>query len=153
MTPERMAAYGITTSAITGIGSAYAQKISYDIAAINAKTKAKVAKVQGEADALTMLREFNKSQARDAVMAAAQGRSGGSVSKIANAAEEQLNWDTMFAKLSTGISVDSMLSQSAQMRAAGTQAFIGGSLASISSSAMKTATSLYSIGGSTKDKG
>lgn len=147
MTPSTGAGIGSIGSAISGIGSAYAQKAQYDIEAMNAKANARVAKIQGEADSLQLLKDFNKTMASNAVISAAQGRSGGSVTQIAQAAEAQYNWDSDFTKLSAQIQSSGYIAQAEQKKIAGKQAFIGGSLSSIGGSTQQYGTSLYKIGG------
>lgn len=133
-------------SAITGIASAYAQSASYDIQKYQAQTQAKIAKMQGEADALAMNRALNKTLATNTVMAAAQGRSGGSVDQMASAATQQFNWDADFAKMSAKIEEQGYKAQARQYGNASSASLIGGSLGSVSGSLMDYGESLYKIG-------
>ena len=144
--PKTLAQISSIGSVITGIGSAYAQSSQYKIQQIQAKQKAEVAKMQGEADSLNLLRDFNKTMASNIVMAAAQGRSGGSVEQIASAAEAQYNWDADFTKLSAEIQAGGYQAQAAQYGIAGTQAMVGGTLGTIQKGLQTYATSLYKIG-------
>ena len=146
MTPLTMAGLSAIGSIFSGIGSAYAQSVSYDIQKIQARTAAKIAKMQGEADSLAMHRQLNKTLASNTVMAAAQGRSGGSVEGIASAATQQYNWDADFDKLSAEIEQGGYESQAAQYGAAASTALIGGSLSAISGGMMDYSESLYKIG-------
>jgi len=144
--PKTLAQASAISSVVAGIGSAYAQSSQYKIQQIQAKQRAEIAKMQGEADSLNLLRDFNKTMASNVVMAAAQGRSGGSVEAIASAAEAQYNWDTDFTKLSAEIQSRGYQAQAAQYGIAGTQAMVGGTLGTIQKGLQTYATSLYKIG-------
>lgn len=64
------------------------------------KAQGRIAGLQADYTAANLKREFNRTMASNAVIAAAQGRSGGSVEQIASAAEAQYNWDADFSQLS-----------------------------------------------------
>ena len=145
-TPGVMAGIGAVGSIASGIGSSYASSAQYKIAKSQASVNAKIAKVQGEADALNLLRQFNQTQASNVVMAAAQGRSGGSVSAVASAARTQYQWDADFTKLSSQIQQVGYKGQEAQYSLASKQAMIGGTLSSVADTAMNVGTALYKIG-------
>jgi len=147
MTPQTYATYSGVGSIISGIGSAYAQSQQYKIQQIQAKTRANIAKMQGKQESLSMLRMFNKGMASNAVMAAAQGRSGGSVEAIAQASEQQYNWDINTVELNAELQARGYQSQAAQYGAASSQAMVGGSLGAVSGGLMDMGTSLYKIGG------
>jgi len=59
----------------------------------NLKTKKKMAELEGKKYALRLTEDYNQAMASDVVMSYAQGRSGGSVQGISNAASKQFNWD------------------------------------------------------------
>ncbi len=151
MSASAMAGITGAASGISSLGGAYAQKLSYDIQAIQSKTAAARARLQGNVDALELTKNFNKTQASNAVMAAAQGRKGGSVDAIASAAESQLNWDATFMKLTNDITYQQQMSKASGYKSAGLIS-MGMGTASAGVEGMKTAQKLYSIGGSTKDK-
>ena len=102
--------------------------------------------MQGEADALQLQRQFNQTMASNTVMAAAQGRSGGSVEGIAQAAEQQYNWDADFTKLSAQLQESGYQSQAQQYGNAASSALVGGSLGAITGGFQQMGQSLYTIG-------
>lgn len=146
MTPLDFAKYSAVGSVISGIGGAYAESQSYKIKKYQAQTRAKIAKMEGEASSLMLQRQFNKQMASDVVMAAAQGRSGPSVTGIARAAAQQLNWDQDFTKLSAEIEEKGYQSQVAQYGRAAGAALLGGTLGKITGGMMDYQKSLYAIG-------
>jgi len=146
MTPASLAQISGISSIAAGIGSAFAKSSQYDIQKIQAKTRAKIAKMQGEADALNLQRQFNQTMASNVVMAAAQGRSGGSVEQMARAGEEQYRWDADFTRLSAQIQESGYQAQATQYGAAASTALIGGSLGAISGGLTTMGKSLYTIG-------
>ena len=146
MTPLDYAKYSSIGSVISGIGGAYAQSQSYQIKKYQAQTRAKIAKMEGEAAALQMQQQFNKQMASNAVMAAAQGRSGGSVEQIGMAAQQQYNWDADFTKLSAQIEESGHRSQATQYGRAASTSLIGGTLDAIGGGYMDYQKSLYQIG-------
>lgn len=141
---------GSIGSGISALGAAYIQSTSLEIQQIQAKTAAKQAEIMGKSYALELSKRFNKTQATNAVVAAAQGRSGGSVNAIASAAQEQYNWDSMYSSISSGMTVRSMEEQASQYGAAAKTSLIGGALGSIQGTGQDIATNLYNIGGTTK---
>jgi len=105
-----MAGIGAIGSTISSLSGIYMQGVQNEIAGYNrdieryrAKTNAAIAKVQGKQTALALNNAFNKTMASNAVLSAAQMRRGGSVTQIANAAEDQYNWDLDFADMSNKI--------------------------------------------------
>lgn len=146
MTPLDFAKYSAIGSTISGIGSAYAQSQSYKIKKYQAQTRAKMAKMEGEASALMLQQQFNKQMASNAVMAAAQGRSGGSVEGIATAAAQQLNWDQDFTKLSAEIEESGYQAQARQYGMAASSSLLGGTLDAVGGGYMDYQKSLYQIG-------
>jgi len=146
MTPQTYATISGIGSIAAGIGGAFAKSAQYDVQKYQAKVNAKIAKMQGEADALNLQRQFNKTMASNVVMAAAQGRSGESVAGIARAGEEQLRWDADFARLSAQIQEQGYKAQATQYGAASSTALIGGSLGAISGGLTTMGKSLYTIG-------
>ena len=146
MTPLDYAKYSGIGSVISGIGGAFADSQSYKIKKYQAQTRAKIAKMQGEADSLMLQRQFNKTMASNTVMAAAQGRSGGSVEGIAQAAEQQYNWDADFTKLSAQLQESGYQSQAQQYGNAASSALVGGSLGAITGGFQQMGQSLYTIG-------
>ncbi len=146
MTPQDYAKYSAIGSAITGIGSAFADSQSYKIKKYQSQTNAKIAKMKGEADSLQLQRQFNKTMASNAVMAAAQGRRGVSVEGVAQAAQQQLNWDQDFTKLSAEIEESGYQSQAAQYGKAASASLLGGSIGAITGAGMDYQKSLYTIG-------
>lgn len=151
MTPLDYAKYSAIGSVIAGIGGAYAESQSYQIKKYQAQTNAKIAKMQGEASSLMLQQQFNKQMASNVVMAAAQGRRGGSVEQIGMAAEQQLNWDQDFAKLSAQIEESGYMSQAKQYGMAASSALLGGATGEILGGAMDYGRSLYQIGGKKED--
>ena len=147
LTPQQRATYSGIGSIAAGIGGAYAKSVQYDVQKMQAETRAKIAKMQGEADALTLQRQFNQTMASNVVMAAAQGRTGGSVAQIAAAGEEQFRWDADFARLSAQIQESGYQAQAAQYGIAGKGALIGGGLGAVAGGLMGMEKSLYTIGG------
>jgi len=146
LTPEQRATYSGLGSIAAGIGGAYVKSVQYDIQKMEAKTRAKIAKMQGEADALTLRRQFNQTMASNVVMAAAQGRIGESVMGIARAAEAQFRWDADFTRLSAQIQESGYQAQAAQYGLAGRTALIGGGLGAITKGLGTIEQSLYKIG-------
>ncbi len=146
MTPLDYAQYSSIGSVITGIGSAFADSQSYQIKKYQSQTRAKIAKMQGEADSLQLQRQFNQTMASNTVMAAAQGRSGGSVEGVAQAAQQQLNWDQDFTKMSAEIEESGYRSQATQYGKAATGSLIGGSFDAVVGAGMDYQKSLYTIG-------
>ena len=146
ITPGQYATGAGYASIISGIGSAYAQSAQYDVQKYQAQTRAKMAKMQGEADALQLQRQFNQTMASNVVMAAAQGRSGGSVEQIGMAAQQQFNWDADFTRLSAQLQESGYQAQAAQYGAAASTALIGGSLGAISGGLSTMGKSLYTVG-------
>mgnify|MGYP000503973946 FL=1 len=146
MTPLDYAKYSSIGSVVSGIGGAFAESQSYKIKKYQAQTRAKISKMQGEADSLMLQRQFNKTMASNTVMAAAQGRSGGSVEGIATAAQQQLNWDQDFTKLSAEIEEKGYQAQATQYGKAAGASLIGGSLGAVTGGYMDYQKSLYKIG-------
>ena len=145
--PKTLAGAGAIGSAITGIASSFAQSSQYKVQQIQARSRARVAKMQGEADALQLQQRFNQTMASNAVMAAAQGRSGASVEAIAGAAERQYNWDADFTKLSAEIQAGGYEAQAAQYGiAGGGMATLGSAAGAVQKATQSYATSLYKIG-------
>jgi hypothetical protein len=157
-TPTASAGMGAAGYAsIAGVGLSVAQSYfgakaaasQYKIQEEEAKVAAARAKLQGSADALQLIRQYNSTQASNAVMAAAQGRSGESVSAVARAATSQLNWDMTFMKLSNDMSYASAIAN-AEGYATAYKTAKSGAIATAGASLVSGATKLYSIGGSTK---
>ncbi len=146
ITPEQYAIGSGVGSIITGIGGAYAKSQSYKVQKYQAETRAKIAKMQGKADALQLQRQFNQTMASNTVMAAAQGRRGGSVEQIGMAAEQQFNWDADFTKLSAQIEESGYRAQASQYGMAAGTALMGGAAGAISGGLQDIGTSLYQIG-------
>ena len=142
------------------LGLAAASSFMGSIAASNSmkvqkyqsETQAKIAKLNGKATALNLTNDFNKSMASDAVMAAAQGRSGGSVAGIARAAEAQYNWDVDFAELSAKIQESGYTAQAAQYGMGARQTLLGGALGAVGGAATTYYDTMGKIGGSTRPK-
>jgi len=147
MTPLSFARAGAIGSVLTGIGSSFAQSSQYKIQEMQSRTMAKVAKLEGEAQALQLHHRYNKTMASNVVMAAAQGRSGASVEAMAGAARQQFNWDADFTRLAADIEAHGHQSQAAQYGIAAESAMMGGSLSAIQGGLQQYATSLYKIGG------
>ena len=139
-------------SAIAGIGSAYAQSTQYKIQEMQARTNEALSKMQGNKASLDLLKDFNKTMASNAVISAAQGRTGPTVSAVSSAAESQYNWDSDFTKLSSDIEAKGYSAQAKQYDIASTTSLIGGALSSIGGASSNVGYNLYSIGGSTKGK-
>lgn len=135
---------------LANINKAMVESASYKVQSMQAGTSARMARLQGDRDALSLIQQFNKSMASDTVMAAAQGRSGGSVSAIASASEAQFNWDSDFTELSAKIREEGYLAQKKQAEIASDYAMIGGITSALTGAGASAASSLYSIGGSTK---
>ena len=114
------------------------------------ETRAKIAKMNGKATALNLTEDYNRGRASDIVMAAAQGRSGGSVAGIARAAEAQYNWDVDFAELSAQIQETGHTAQAQQYGVASTQTLLGGAMKSFGGAALNYYDTMGKIGGSTK---
>jgi len=146
LTPEQRAIYSGIGGIAAGIGGAYMKSVQYDIQKMEAKTRAKIAKMQGEADALTLQRQFNQTMASNVVMAAAQGRTGPSVIGIARAAEAQFRWDVDFTRLSAQIQESGHQAQAVQYGIARKTALIGGGLGAVAGGLMGMEKSLYEIG-------
>jgi len=146
LTPQQRATYSGIGSIVAGIGGAFAKSVQYDVQKMQAKTRAKIAKMQGEADALTLQRQFNQTMASNVVVAAAQGRTGESVAGISRAAEKQFRWDADFTRLSAQIQESGYQVQATQYGIAGRTALIGGVLGAISKGLMTMEQSLYTIG-------
>ena len=117
-----------------------------------AQTNAKIVKMQGKATALNLTEQYNKSRASDVVMAAAQGRRGGSVEGIARAAEAQYNWDMDFAEMSAQIQELGYSAQAQQYDVGATQSLLGGAIGAIGGAATTYYDTMGKIGGSTKPK-
>lgn len=139
--------YGAIASGVTAVASAYAQSKQYEIQAIQRKINAKIAKLQGEEDSLALLQNFNKAQASNAVIAAAQGRSGATVQAIGSAAESQLNWDIDYTKMSSEIQAQGYSAEAKQLESAAKTSLIGGTLSAIGKTSSDIAYNRYSIGG------
>lgn len=146
ITPEQYAIGSGIGSMITGIGSAFAKSEGYKVQKYQAETRAKIAKMQGKADALQLQRQFNQTMASNTVMAAAQGRSGGSVEGISRAAQQQFNWDADFTQLSAQIEESGYRAQASQYGTAASTALIGGAAGAISGGLQDIGKSLYQIG-------
>ena len=146
MTPQTLAQLSGVGSIIAGVGGAYAKSVQYDVKKMEAKTRAKIAKMEGEAAALTLQRQFNQTMASNVVMAAASGRTGESVAGIARAAGEQYRWDADFTRLSAQIQESGYQAQAEQYGLAAKTALIGGGLGAISKGLMTMEKSLYTIG-------
>jgi len=126
-------------SALTSMAASYAKGAEYKIQQYQAETNAKIAAMQGRKTAMDLSSAFNKSMASDVVMAAAQGRRGGSVQAVAGAAEKQFNWDVDFAAMSANIQETGYLGQAEQYGMAGKYAQGAGML----SAGMQSATKSY----------
>lgn len=154
--PTWMDSVGYMAHGAMAIGSAYlsyqqskeaaaSRASSYRIQQIQAKTMEYQAKVQAKADIMQLQTQFNRVMANNAVMAAAQGRRGGSVEQIAKAAEAKFNWDKDFTKLSSEIQSGGYKAQAEQYALAANTASTGKDVA-FSKMMMDVGTSLYSIG-------
>lgn len=75
----------------------------YKVEQYKYETDAKIAKMNSKNVALQLSRDFNNTMASNAVIAAAQGRSGATAEAVGRAAETQYNWDINFAELSRDI--------------------------------------------------
>lgn len=100
----------LKVKAIEANTMAIAAQSNSELSALRAKTQkssaqlaASRARLQGKLQVIGMRSNFNKTMATNAVIAAAQGRSGGSVAQIASAAEKQLDWDIDLAKMDSEI--------------------------------------------------
>lgn len=140
----------LAAQGVSQINSSIAQSASYKIQEINSRVQAKHAETQGKAAALDLTVQFNKMMASNAVMSAAQGRSGGSVEAVASAAEAQYEWDMDYTALSSEIQKSGYDAQAAQYKLASKSALVGGTISALSGVGIKGASSLYSIGGSTR---
>lgn len=149
---------GIASTAMAAVGSALAQKAASDYndiqliwAAHDAESRARTIELQAKADALKLHSMYNKTQASNAVMAAAQGRRGGSVSQIADSASRQFKWDLAFRQLSAESAAQNEYANAGRTYdARETNSAL--SNANFAMNMVNTVTSLYSIGGSTKDR-
>jgi len=109
--------------AIVGlIGDANKKESAYRIQAAQAKTAASIAKMNATSTAYTLERNFNQRMASNAVISASQGRRGGSVTAIANAAQAELNWDLEFTKLGGDLSYMNRLAEVTSYETAATTA-------------------------------
>lgn len=142
-----LAAMAVGSTILGGIAS----KNSYKIQKYQAQTNAKLAAMKGKETAMNLSMEFNKSMASDMVMAAAQGRRGGSVEAIASAAEKQYNWDVDYAKFSAKLQESGFTSQASQYGMAGKQSLLG-SFVKAAGQAGNYMSQASAIGGSTKPK-
>ncbi len=148
-----MAVLALAAMAGTKMLGSIAASNSMKVQKYQAETRAKIAKLNGKATALNLTNDFNKSMASDAVIAAAQGRSGGSVAGIARAAEAQYNWDVDFAELSAQIQESGYTAQATQYGMASKQTLLGGALGAIGGAATTYYDTMGKIGGSTKTTG
>lgn len=136
--------------AVSNFNASISQSFGYDVQEIQARTQAKFAEVQGKATGLELLKRYNQSSGQDAVVAAMQGRSGGSVAAMASSAESQYDWDKAFNDISTQVRVQGYQSQADQYKLASKSALVGGAISAATGFGIGTAKSLYSIGGTTK---
>ena len=146
---EIIAAKG--AEALSTFNASISQSAGYDVQSTQARTQAKFAQLQGKANGLELLKRYNQSAGQDAVIAAAQGRSGGSVEAMASSASNQFDWDKAFNDISTQVRVQGYQSQADQYALASKAALIGGAVSAITGVGIDSAKSLYSIGGSTSD--
>lgn len=109
----------------------------------------KLAKMNSNKVALDLTRQFNNTMASNAVIAAAQGRSGGSVEAIGRAATAGYNWDMDFAELSRDIQTKGLDSMALGARQASVE-YSKSAIPSMLGTALVGGTKLYSIGGSTR---
>lgn len=107
---------------------AKAQASMFKVQEYKYETESKLAKMSGNFRSMQLQRDFNNTMASNAVMAAAQGRRGGSVEAIGSAAESQLNWDMEFSELSRDIQtkgLDSMAVSSSKASSSASRSAIG----------------------------
>lgn len=109
----------------------------------------KLAKMNSNKIALDLTRQFNNTMASNAVIAAAQGRSGGSVEAIGRAATAGYNWDIDFAELSRDIQTKGLDSMALGAKQASKE-YQKSAIPSMLGTALVGGTKLYSIGGSTR---
>lgn len=109
----------------------------------------KLAKMNSNKIALDLTRQFNNTMASNAVIAAAQGRSGGSVEAIGRAATAGYNWDVDFAELSRDIQTKGLDSMALGARDASRE-YQKSAIPSMLGTAVVGGAKLYSIGGSTR---
>ena len=138
-------------SIISGIGQAKVQESEQKIAEMNARVQAKAAEMQGNLAGLRLSQEYNKQAGQNAVIAAAQGRRGGSVQAMSMAAKSELDWDKEFLALSTQIQVSGYQSQ-AEQHALAAKAAKSSIYSTLAGATIDAATSAYTIGGSDKSK-
>ena len=101
--------------AIQSYSSAKVAAAGHKVQQFKYETDSKLAKMNSNNVALQLSRQFNNTMASNAVMAAAQGRSGATVEAVGRAAEAQYNWDMDFAELSRDIQtrgIDAMATSS-----------------------------------------
>ena len=195
ITPVQYAVASGITSGITAIGSAYAQYASYQIQEIQTDSQNRIAamqyemdakqaevsvqrtelaayqsSIQGKYDVLQMQQSLNKTLASNAVMSAAQNRTGGSAAAISSAATAEFNWDKDFTELSSSITqgdynqeiiqgklnVSGNRSQADMSRVAynpyggaASMSLIGGITGAVGKASTNIGEKLYKIGGST----
>lgn len=90
-------------AAVQLIGEANKAESAARIDTANLKVNAAQAKLEGAVYGMNLSKNFNQAMGSDAVMAASQGRRGGSVQAIADASLKQYNWDMDFAEMGTEI--------------------------------------------------
>ena len=149
MEPLTVALVGAT--AVSALGSYSAEKkameanrISSEFKAQSLEMSAELATFQAKMNNLSLTKRYNDTQATNAVMAAAQGRtSGGSVAAIAKQDIENLEWDKKFMELSGQFASQGYIKDAAETRAAG----IRGSQIASQSAKVGLLSSAVQIGG------
>ncbi len=129
-------------SSILGATSGY---YGSKIQKYQAETNAKLAEMQGKADGLSLASSYNKTQATNAVVSAAQNRRGGSVTAISDAAESGYEFDLQMVELGAYMQTSGYETNAQMAKLSGKQSIFSGLLG-----AAQTASNIYSIGGSTK---
>lgn len=109
----------------------------------------KLAKMNSNKVALELTRQFNNTMASNAVMAAAQGRRGGSVDAIGRAATAGYNWDINFAELSRDIQTKGLDAMAMGAKQASIN-YEKSAIPNMLGQAVVGGAKLYSIGGSTR---
>lgn len=99
-TSQNMGAITGVAGAISSMFANQTQAISYEMQAAARKAQAGQAVSMAKMNNLKLQQQYNDVAANQTVMAAIQGRSGGSVANIARVDRERLSWDKEYMKLS-----------------------------------------------------
>ena len=101
------------------VGAANQADSQARISVAESKVNAEMAKLNAKSTSLGLISKYNESQARNAVVSASQGRRGGSVTAISEAAKSGLDWDLEYAKLNGDLNYMNRVAEGDSARRAG----------------------------------